>query len=65
MPHSESPMAEVLQSGVQVQNRELVVGRPDGTRVRAPSIENDSGVSGSSGGLGSCTLLSATTAALS
>ena len=33
MPHSESPMAEVLRTGAQVQNRELVVGRPDGTRV--------------------------------
>jgi PAS domain S-box-containing protein len=33
MPRSESPMAEVLRTGVQLQNRELVVGRPDGTRV--------------------------------
>jgi PAS domain S-box-containing protein len=33
MPHDESPMAEVLGGGGQVQNRELIVGRPDGTRV--------------------------------
>jgi PAS domain S-box-containing protein len=33
MPHNESPMAETLRTGIQVQNRELLVGRPDGTRV--------------------------------
>ena len=33
MPHSESPMAEVLRTGVPLRNRELVIGRPDGTRV--------------------------------
>ena len=33
MPHAESPMAEALRTGRQVQNRELAVGRPDGTRV--------------------------------
>ena len=33
MPHSESPMAEGLRTGQQVDNRELLVGRPDGTRV--------------------------------
>jgi PAS domain S-box-containing protein len=33
MPHSESPTAEVLRTGVPVWNRELVIGRPDGTRV--------------------------------
>jgi PAS domain S-box-containing protein len=33
MPHSESPMAEVLRTGVPLRNQELVIGRPDGTRV--------------------------------
>ena len=33
MPHSESPTAEVLRTGVPVRNRELVIGRPDGSRV--------------------------------
>jgi PAS domain S-box-containing protein len=33
LPHSESPMAEVLRTGVPLRNRELVIGRPDGTRV--------------------------------
>jgi PAS domain S-box-containing protein len=33
MPHSESPTAEVLRTGVPLRNRELVIGRPDGTRV--------------------------------
>jgi signal transduction histidine kinase len=33
MPHNESPTAEVLRTGVAVQNRELMVGRPDGSRV--------------------------------
>ena len=33
MPHSESPMAEALRTGVKLRNRELVVGRPDGARV--------------------------------
>jgi PAS domain S-box-containing protein len=33
MPHSESPMAEVLRTAVPLRNRELVIGRPDGTRV--------------------------------
>ena len=33
MPHSESPTAEVLHTGLPVRNRELVIGRPDGTRV--------------------------------
>jgi PAS domain S-box-containing protein len=33
MPHSESPTAEVLRRGVAVRNRELIVGRPDGSRV--------------------------------
>jgi PAS domain S-box-containing protein len=33
MPHNESPMAETLRTGIQVQSRELLVGRPDGTRV--------------------------------
>jgi PAS domain S-box-containing protein len=33
MPHSESPMAEVLRTAVPLRNRELLVGRPDGSRV--------------------------------
>lgn len=33
MPHSESPTAEVLRTGLPLRNRELVVGRPDGSRV--------------------------------
>jgi signal transduction histidine kinase len=33
MPHSESPTAEVLRTRVPVRNRELVIGRPDGSRV--------------------------------
>jgi len=33
MPHSESPAAEVLRTGQPLRNRELVVGRPDGSRV--------------------------------
>jgi len=33
MPHSECPAAEVLRTGVALRNRELLVGRPDGSRV--------------------------------
>ena len=33
MPHSESPTAEVLRTGIPLRNQELVIGRPDGTRV--------------------------------
>jgi PAS domain S-box-containing protein len=33
MPHSESPMAEVLRTAVPLRNRELVIERPDGARV--------------------------------
>ncbi|MGO8931082.1 MAG: PAS domain-containing protein [Limisphaerales bacterium] len=33
MPCTESPAAEVLRTGVPVRNRELVIGRPDGSRV--------------------------------
>ncbi len=33
MPHNESPMAEALRSGIPLRNRELMIGRPDGTRV--------------------------------
>ena len=33
MPHCESPTAEVLRTGVPLRNRELVIGRPDGSRV--------------------------------
>lgn len=33
MPHDQSPMAEVLRTGVHVRNRDLVIARPDGSRV--------------------------------
>jgi PAS domain S-box-containing protein len=33
MSHSESPTAEVLRTGVPLRNKELVIGRPDGSRV--------------------------------
>ena len=33
MSHSESPAAEVLRTGVPLRNKELVIGRPDGSRV--------------------------------
>jgi PAS domain S-box-containing protein len=33
MPHSESPTAEVLRTGKPLRNHELVVGRPNGSRV--------------------------------
>ena len=33
MPHTESPAAEVLRTGVPLRNRELLIGRPDGSRV--------------------------------
>ena len=33
MPHSESPTAQVLRTGIPLRNHELVIGRPDGTRV--------------------------------
>jgi PAS domain S-box-containing protein len=33
MPHNESPAAEVLRAGIPLRNRELLVGRPDGSRV--------------------------------
>ncbi len=35
MQHSESPMAETLQTGISILNREVVIDRPDGSRVRA------------------------------
>jgi len=35
MPHAESPMAEVLRTGEPVRNRELVIERPDGSRITA------------------------------
>ncbi len=35
MPHSESPMAETLHTGISILNREVVIDRPDGSRVRA------------------------------
>jgi PAS domain S-box-containing protein len=33
LPHDESPMAEVLRTGNPVHNRELVIERPDGSKV--------------------------------
>ena len=33
MPHSDSPMAEVLRTGAPLRNQELVIGRPNGTLV--------------------------------
>ncbi len=33
MPHSDSPTAQVLRTGIPLRNRELAIGRPDGTRV--------------------------------
>jgi PAS domain S-box-containing protein len=33
MSHEESPMAEALRTGLPVQNRELLIGRSNGTRV--------------------------------
>jgi signal transduction histidine kinase len=33
MPHDKSPAAEALLAGVSVRNREIMIGRPDGTRV--------------------------------
>ena len=35
MPHDQSPMSDVLRSGEPVKNRELVIERPDGTRITA------------------------------
>lgn len=35
MRHSESPMAETLHTGQSVMDREVVIDRPDGSRVRA------------------------------
>jgi hypothetical protein len=35
MPHFESPMAETLHTGLSVLDREVVIDRPDGSRVRA------------------------------
>ncbi len=35
MSPGESPMAEVLRSGTPVRNRELLIGRPDGSEVAA------------------------------
>ena len=33
LPHDDSPMAEVLRTGIPVRNCELVIERPDGARV--------------------------------
>src|ERR1700692_1503054 len=33
VPHQESAMAEVLRTGVEARNREVVIERPDGSRI--------------------------------
>jgi PAS domain S-box-containing protein len=33
VPHEESPMAEVLRTGVQVRDVEIMIERPDGSRI--------------------------------
>ncbi len=33
MPHYETPIAELLRTGIPVHNRELIVERPDGSRI--------------------------------
>jgi PAS domain S-box-containing protein len=38
MPHTECPTAEALRTGAPVRNQELVIGRPDGSRV--PALTN-------------------------
>src|SRR5687768_10193599 len=35
LPHEEAPMADVLRSGKAVRDQEVIVERPDGSRVRA------------------------------
>ena len=46
--HAESPMAEVLRGGLPLRNRELIVERPDGSRIVAvvniEPIEDDAGL---------------------
>ena len=49
MLHSESPMAEVLRTGCPLRNRELVIGRPDGSRV--PVLANVVPLRDSEGGM--------------
>jgi len=33
VPHQESPMAEVLRTGIEVRDQEVIVERPDGSRI--------------------------------
>jgi PAS domain S-box-containing protein len=47
LPHAESPMAEVLRGGPPVRDRELLLERPDGSRiVAAVNIERLEGDAG-------------------
>lgn len=46
LPHGETPMAEVLRTGKPAQNKEVVIERPDGSRVTvlvniAPLLDED------------------------
>lgn len=47
MPHYETPIAELLRTGIPVHNRELIVERPDGSRitvlVNIAPIKNEKG----------------------
>ncbi len=47
LPHAETPMAQVLDGGAPVRNQEVVIERPDGSRitvlVNIDSITNASG----------------------
>jgi PAS domain S-box-containing protein len=47
LPHQESKMAEVLRTGVEVRNQELMIERPDGSRITVAvnivPLRNDAG----------------------
>jgi PAS domain S-box-containing protein len=47
IPHWETPIAELLRTGIPVHDRELIVGRPDGSRitvlVNIAPIKNEQG----------------------
>jgi PAS domain S-box-containing protein len=47
LPHHETPMAEVLRSGVPARDQEVVIERPDGSRITAlvniEAIRNEKG----------------------
>jgi len=48
LPHARTPMAEAIRSGASVRNREVVIERPDGSRivvaVNIDPLYNDDGV---------------------